>query len=308
VPEMVLGPNFLIAGAGRSGTTALAEGLRRHPNVFVTMPKEPHYFAFHGEAPNFRGPGDDQTVNRVSVTNERAYLALYGSGQEHAARGEASVSTFHYQSAAIPEILRMAPRAKIVILLREPVQRAHSAFDYLKLRGFEPLDNLVDAVKDEDRRVAAHWHHLWHYRGMSLYHDRVKAFHNACGAANVGIWFYEDLTRDYAGTLRQVLRFIEVDESLAPADPVPFVNVSGTPRSRFAQTVVQRAAANAPLRRVTKRLTSFKVREAVRRRLVKPNEISAQAREALQPLFSEDLALLRGTVPTERQPAWLRRA
>lgn len=303
---MSAGPTFLIVGAGRSGTTALTEGLRRHPDVFVTMPKEPHYFAFHGRVPAFRGPGDDTTVNSLSVTEERAYLDLYRHGRAHAARGEASVSTFHYPRAAIPEILRMAPEAKIVILLREPVDRANSAFDYLKVRGFEPLPSLLEAIEDEDRRVADDWHHLWHYRGMSLYDERVGSFHAAFGSANVGVWFYEDLTRDYARTLREVLQFIGVDESLAPQDPVPFVNVSGTPRSRLAQAAVQRATALAPLRLVAKRVTSFEAREAVRRRLLKPNTVPAETRAAMQPLFRDDIALLRGRIPLGRQPPWLR--
>lgn len=302
---MNAGPNFLIVGAGRSGTTALTEGLRRHPDVYVTMPKEPHYFAFHGQRPAFRGPGDDTTVNRLSVTDEQAYLDLYEAGQGHAARGEASVSTFHYHREAIPEILRLAPRAKIVILLREPVERAHSAFDYLKVRGFEPLDSLVEAVEAEDRRVADHWHHLWHYKGMSLYRDRVESFQVAFGAENVGIWFYDDLTRDFAGTLHEVLRFVGVDDSLAPADPVPFVNVSGKPRSRFVQAAVHRVTAQATLRRIVKQLTTFEAREAVRRRLVKPNEVPVEARAVLEPLFHEDLARLRVSIPSDRQPSWL---
>ena len=70
-------PNFLVIGAGRSGTTALVEGLRSHPKVFVTEPKEPHYFALHGRQPDFAGPGDAHTINRVAVTDRQAYLDLY---------------------------------------------------------------------------------------------------------------------------------------------------------------------------------------------------------------------------------------
>src|ERR671921_96192 len=70
-------PTFLVVGAGRSGTTGLAEGLRTHPRVFVTTPKEPHYFALHGTVPSFRAPGDDATINRVAVTDRDTYLALY---------------------------------------------------------------------------------------------------------------------------------------------------------------------------------------------------------------------------------------
>ena len=60
-------PTFLIVGGARCGTTGLVEGLRRHPNVFITDPKEPHYFALHGSGAHFTAPGDAHTINRVAV-------------------------------------------------------------------------------------------------------------------------------------------------------------------------------------------------------------------------------------------------
>ena len=62
-------PTFLVIGAARSGTTGLVEGLRTHPQVFVTDPKEPHYFALHRIGARFTAPGDDHTINRVAVTD-----------------------------------------------------------------------------------------------------------------------------------------------------------------------------------------------------------------------------------------------
>ena len=53
-------PTFLVIGAARSGTTGLVEGLRTHPRVFVTDPKEPHYFALHRIGARFTAPGDEQ--------------------------------------------------------------------------------------------------------------------------------------------------------------------------------------------------------------------------------------------------------
>ena len=299
------GPSFLVVGAGRSGTTGLVEGLRGHPDVFVTMPKEPHYFAYHGQRLAFRGPGDDLGVNDTAVTDRDAYLALYPRGHHHVALGEGSVSTLYHHERAIPEIRRVAPDVRIVVLLREPVERAGSAFDYLSQQGFEPAASLRDAVADEDRRVAEGWQHLWHYTRMSRYAEAVAAFQDAFGRDRVGGWFYDDLQADYAETLRQVLRFLGTEEHPGELDRVPVVNVSGTPRSRVLQGALHAARANDTVRRIGKRVTSFEMREAVRRRLLARHDLDASVREALAPLFRDDLAALRGLLPEAGQPAWL---
>src|SRR5688572_19388263 len=127
---MRVGPTFLVAGAGRCGTTGLVEGLRTHPDVFVTHPKEPHYFALHGQTVDFKAPGDQATINQVAVTDRDAYLALYDGAGNARARGDGSVSTLYYYQRAIPEILAVNPEMRIVIMLREPVDRAFSSYQY----------------------------------------------------------------------------------------------------------------------------------------------------------------------------------
>ena len=300
------GPTFLVVGAGRSGTTGLVEGLRGHPDVFVTTPKEPHYFAYPGQSLAFQGPGDDLGVNSTAVTDLDDYLALYPSEPGLVALGEGSASTLYHYERAVPEIQRVAPEARIVVMLREPVARAHSAFDYLSGQGFEPAPSLLEAVADEDRRVADNWQHLWHYTRMSRYADAVEAFLDAFGRDRVGVWFHDSMTEDYPETLRQVLRFIGTEPRPGELDRVPVVNVSGTPRSRVLHGAMHAARGNETVRRIGKRVTSFRMREAVRRRLVTRHEVDTVVRRELEPLFADDLARLRALLPAEGQPAWLR--
>lgn len=299
-------PSFLIVGAGRSGTTALAEGLRTHPRVFVTHPKEPHYFALHDTVPAFRGPGDDSTVNRLSVTRKDDYMALYPPQSSFEALGDASVSTLYYHERAIPEIVSTNPDARIVILLRDPVERAHSAFDYMSTRGFEPLRGLMDAVGDEDRRVADNWHHLWHYTRMSRYAVSVAEFQRAFGRERVGIWFYDDLVTNYLQTVTQVLRFIGAAPATGEGVGVPVVNASGTPRSAKLQSAIHVVTRIEPLRKTVRHLTSYRFRESVRSTLLKRHALSVEVRRELQPLFSDDLTALRELVDIESAPPWLR--
>ena len=166
---------------GRSGTTALSEMLRQHPNVFVTNPKEPHFLALGGRVLGFQGPGDDIMVNRTAVTDLPAYRALYRGAGAKSARGDASVSTLFYPDASVPAIQHYFPHTRLVVLLREPVARAYSAFSYLRMRGFEPCTSFDDALIHAQRGERDSWHHLWQYIDMGRYARQIRPFLHAFG-------------------------------------------------------------------------------------------------------------------------------
>lgn len=303
------GPTFLILGAARSGTTALVEGLGTHPHVFVTTPKEPHYFALHARGAAFTGPGDASTINRVAVTDKDAYFSLYPTPpNRYLARGDASVSSLYYYEDAIPEIQRLAPRAQLVVLLREPTERAFSAFGYMASRGFETHGRFFDAVADEDRRVADGWHHLWHYTRMSQYAPALNAFQEAFGRDHVGVWFYDDLESDYQRTVSEILRFIGTQPADGEGVGVQRVNASGEHRSKVLKAGIHAVTRNELARRAVKGLTSYRAREAVRRRLLRRREMDPAVYRELAPRFAADLVALRGLVPADRAPSWLREA
>jgi Sulfotransferase family len=303
-------PTFLVAGGARCGTTGLVEGLRRHPRIFVADPKEPHYFALHRIGASFTAPGDAHTINRVAVTDRAQYLALYEEAVQaeppFLALGEGSVSTMYYYEESLPEVLAVNPQMKLVVLLREPVDRAFSAFGYMRARGLEPIPDFLEAVAQEEERREAGWHHIWHYTGMSHYADSVAAMQEALPPDQLGFWFYDDLNRDYEGTVSEVLTFLGVPEVEGAAAEVPRVNISGEPRSKILHEMVRITTGNERLRAAVKRTTSYRFREAVRRRLLRTDTVGADARAALSPIFEADLARLRQLLPTGG-PEWLAR-
>jgi hypothetical protein len=118
--QVVKRPNFFIVGAPKCGTTAMADYLRTHPAVFVSEPKEPNHFARHLTVePAFLRPG-------TPLTSRDAYLALFAAaGDEHVAVGEAS-TRYLRSPRALREIREFEPAAKIVVMLRDPVDLAYS--------------------------------------------------------------------------------------------------------------------------------------------------------------------------------------
>ena len=284
-----LGPTFAIAGAARAGSTAVAEALRAHPDGFVTQPKEPHYFAFAGQEIQFTGPGDDATINRVAVTQEPAYLKLYEAGADCAVRGEGSVSTLYYHDQAVPVMRAMNADMRVVVLLRDPVARAYSSYQYLRVRGMEQLEDFLEAVEQEPVRIRAGWHHLWHYTSMSRYASSVAHLLDAFGPARVGVWFYDDLVSSPEQCLGQIQRFVGLDPQRAPSPSPRRVNVSGRPRRVQLQSAIAWASGHEPVRQALKRVVPFGVRERIRAANLEPQGVPDLAREELAPAFAEDL-------------------
>lgn len=299
-------PNFLVIGAARSGTTGLVEGLRTHPQVFVTDPKEPHYFALHRLGARFTAPGDEHTINRVAVTDRRAYLSLYPPEHDYLALGDASVSTLYYHEEALPEVRRMNPAMKLVVMLREPVARAYSSHQYMRARGLEPVEDFLAAVELEEWRKERGWHHIWHYTSMSCYADSLEAVYATFPREQVGVWFYDDLEADYSGTVSSILRFLDVPPAVGEATGVPRVNISGQPRFMPVHTAISWATGHERVRNFVKVRTSYRFRERVRRAVLQSDPMPAGARHALEPVFEGDLNRVRGLLDG-RVPPWLGR-
>jgi hypothetical protein len=296
-------PTFVVAGAARAGSTAVIEALRNHPDVFVTQPKEPHYLALAGEQPRFTGPGDDETINRFAVTDPSEFTALFDGSGEHLARGEGSVSTLYYHEKSVDRLLELNRAAKIVLVLREPVARAYSSHQYLLNRAYEPIPEFLDAVTEEKRRIEDGWHHLWHYTAMSRYADAVAHLRAAFGDS-LGVWWYDDLQADSAACVAQIQRFIGVDPARSTQEYVQRVNASGVPRRQWVQRAMHKAAEQPRLKATVKAVVPFAVRERIRSANLNVNDVPASARDALAPVFADDLDKLEQVLARPVPRGW----
>jgi len=131
-------PNFALVGVARGGTSAMADFIGKHPQAFVTTPKEPHYYAFSEEKLSFEGPGDSEGINRTAVTHQSDFLGLFSSGEGKTALGDGSVSSFYYYEKSIPSMLATNPSMRALVILRDPVRRAYSSWQYMRVRQREP--------------------------------------------------------------------------------------------------------------------------------------------------------------------------
>jgi hypothetical protein len=303
------GPNFFVIGAARSGTTGLAEMLRQHPDLFITQPKEPHFLALAEQELAFTGPGDDVMINRYGITDPDAYFALYRDAGGRAARGDASVSSLYYPDATLASLERYAPGARLVVIFREPVARAFSAYSYLRVRGHEPCDDFLDAIRQEQDGLRAGWHHIWHYVGMGQYARQLRPFLEQLGPERIQVLFYDDMVRDPIGVARQVLDFLGLDTNVEIESEL--VNSSGRPRSQLVQQSIRWVARRPRVKAAVESTTPYRLRERIKRANLGQQSPPGGAGEVLGDLFASEIAELgellaeyyTGRVDTA--PAWL---
>ena len=129
-------PDFFVIGAPKAGTTALHVALARHPRLFMCRVKEPKHFLTDGPPPTGGGPGDAKTF-REYVWRRGDYERLFDAAPAGTLRGESTPFYLHDHGAQ-QRIVAAVPGVRMIALLRDPVDRAHSNWTHLWSAGLEP--------------------------------------------------------------------------------------------------------------------------------------------------------------------------
>lgn len=215
-------PDFLIAGVPKAGTTALHAALARHPQLYLSRVKEPKFFLSDGPPPRRGGPGDIQTYQE-HVWRRADYEALFATAPPERLTGEAT-PFYLYDLEAQRRIHRLIPGVRIIVLLRDPVDRAHSNWQHLWTAGLEPEADFVAAMRREPERIAAGWAAFWHYAGLGQYGSQVRHLFELFDRDQVLILRYRDLRDTPAAALDRVCAFLGVETGVV--DVVPQANVN----------------------------------------------------------------------------------
>src|SRR4051812_16933360 len=237
-------PDFLLIGAPKAGTTALHAALAGHPQLFLSPVKEPKYYLCgDSPPPAYRGPGDAHS-NREWIWQRQRYLDLFaGAGAEQRA-GE-STPFYLYHRDARRRIAADLPQARLVAVLRDPVDRAYSNWMHLWADGLEPCGDVVEACAREQERLDAGWAPFWHYRGLGMYGRQLEDLYQHVPREQVLVLRYRHLVDDPHAALNRVCRFLGVDEDVVTEIPSgnsrPYVNEST--RTRVIGPVVRAGAA-----------------------------------------------------------------
>ena len=286
-------PDFLVAGVPKAGTTALHAALSRHPGLYLSPIKEPKFFLTDGPPPTRGGPGDALTY-REHVWERDRYEALFDAAPPGVLRGEAT-PFYLYDPGAMRRIHDLLPEAKLIVIIRDPVERAHSNWTHLWSAGLEPAGDFVRACTEEDRRIAAGWAPFWHYTGLGRYGEQLDRAFSLFPHEQVLVLRYRLLIDEPAATLWRICGFLGVETGVL--SEIPRENVTAHPEQTLAHRAVSlgmrasdavgRLLPGSAATAATHRLERFLQRG---RRERQP--LSWEQRQAVLPKFTADIKLL----------------
>ena len=287
-------PDFLVIGAPKAGTTALHAALTRHPSLYLSPVKEPKFFLTDGPPPaRGGGPGDARTY-REHVWRRGDYEALFDGAPPGTLRGE-STPFYLYDRLAHRGIRDLVPGARLIVVLRDPVERAHSNWAHLRSAGLEPIGDFVSACAAEDRRVAAGWAHFWHYLRLSRYGEQLDHLYTVFPREQVHVLRYRLLVDEPARALDSICGFLGVPAGVITEVPRENVTIHPSRSLRHAAASQAMRAASAAGQYLPHALTGALTAPLERvlqqdRRQRQP--LTWEERQAVLPLLENDNRLL----------------
>lgn len=197
-------PDFFIVGAPKCGTTSLHYYLQQHPQVFMAA-KELHFF------------GQDFTYQEAPTPFDY-YLSFFKDAPANLTIGEASV-WYLYSTKAAEEIKQINPQAKIIIMLRNPVDMIYSLHSQQCYNGNENITSFEKALEAEDERLQGKLIpaqigcplQALQYRQVGLYYQQVKRYLTVFGKAQVHCIFLSDLKENVETNFKEVLQFLNLE-------------------------------------------------------------------------------------------------
>ena len=296
--------DFLVVGAAKSGTTTLYETLNKHPGIYIPQNKECRYFS--DASGEFAGPGP-QYANNVTRTLDE-YQRLFKKAKPDQLCGDMSPDYLYYYRSAVPKILNEKDSSvPIVIILRNPIDRAYSSYLYHIRDGREDL-NFEDALDAETDRRRANWPWGWSYLDGGMYAQQVKAYTDNFERVLL-LLFERDVVSGQA--TEKILRFLNLD--MAPEVPNNVhVNKSGYPRSRLFHKFITRVLMDELIVRKIKNLVKmtpfYAGSRRIYRRLIEVNlkaePMSVATRRMLRERYQNDVALLSEQTGLPLQEYW----
>jgi len=214
-------PNLFIVGQQKSGTTALHYFLEQHPEVFMSRPKEVHFFCkdFHKLSRKFH---KNNAKAFYETQDMKTYLNLFSKAKSEKILGDASPNYIHSRTSA-NQIYKFDPKAKIIIMLREPSAFVHSLHRQYVNETSEDIENFEKALEVESDRKKGKKipyrircpTYLYYFERIK-YAEQIKRFLKYFPRRQVKIIIFDDFKKNNAKIYKEVLRFLEIDETFAP--------------------------------------------------------------------------------------------
>lgn len=223
-------PNTFIIGAAKAGTTTLYDLLKQHPQVYLSFDKEPMFFS-----------RDDYFERGVDWYCER----FFKNSENYPIRAEATPHYLYWADKVAPRMKKVfqGKPLNLVIILRNPIQRAYSWYWNMVNEGKEDL-SFMEALAAEEDRLNAKRNELSRYGSMQYgyvrggcYSTQIKRFLEDFPTEAIKILLLDDLVKDQEKTLQGLFSFLGIDEKIKIASRVS--NQSTKPKSQTVHRMIR---------------------------------------------------------------------
>jgi hypothetical protein len=279
-------PNLLIVGAAKSGTTSLHNYLNQHHDIFMSAHKEPHFLI-----------NNEIGINRIpnGICNYDEYIALFKEKQGYKYRGESSTMYLQFPDFTIKNIRKYLDDVKIIIMLRNPVERAFSGYQHVKRYNLMERLDFNQAIDECENRYMNNINitPASRYINIGLYYDMVKKFQLNFGKA-VHVIIYDDFINDTKKELSKVFHFLDIDNISINIDEKYMVGGWQWKSSFLKNLLIKKTFLNHVLRLVFpfKGLRRFARKKIVILLSTKVKKMDEKTRDKLQDFYTEDIGRL----------------
>jgi len=199
-----MSPNFFIVGGSKCGTTNISYYLNLHPKIFFSELNEPYYFC-KWDVP--------EEYNRNSmITNMKKYLDLFKNVKNEIIVGEASSPYLSCPHAAL-EIKKAFPNSKILISIRNPIERSHSA--YFSYQFMKPNEqNFMEMIKTHEKLISEKIFYIDSILESGFYTKNIKRYQEIFGKENVKVIIFEDYIKNTVQNINSIFNFLGINDKI----------------------------------------------------------------------------------------------
>jgi hypothetical protein len=295
----------MLVGAAKSGTTSLYHYLGESDKIVFSKEKEPHFFSFYNNPPKFKSPETLPTV----VSNLDQYNLFFSKAKKEQLLGEASQSYLYMNSTVISNMKEIYGEkyrdVKIIIVLRNPIERAWSQYWHFK-KNFNEPEEFLDTISEETRtkRQKENWNIFYNYIDFGKYTNQVKAYQK--NFKHVKVFLYEDLKENPSILMNELCQFLEIDA--ITINEARRYNPSGRPKNNLFGNL-WKINTKLKILKPIKKLLPYTLRKRlsnqIMERALEIQKLDLETRGKLKEIYREEINNLYTLLKREEIKDWL---
>jgi hypothetical protein len=295
-------PNFFLVGAAKAGTTALHQFLRRHPEIYMSPIKEPNFFSQLNMrrdlfTRNYRNSIDfdleryfrKSYLKKIHIADVQTwdnYIQLFREVSNESAIGEAS-NSYLFCPSAPSEIAQRISDPKILVILRNPIERAWSHYLMNRRLGYSVSHNFIEEFNRDSNDFPKGWGITHNYRDLGMYSPQLERYFSCFPSNRLKIIMYEEYNKNPKLALRSIFSFLGVDTA-HEISLTTKANQAALPRFERLNYLLRRSRIVAALGRAS----PVKITSAAKKVLYSRSSLPAFCQKDklfLQDIYREDI-------------------